>query len=125
MEEHSKVINREMRNLVANSCQFETSPGELSQQFHIALLKFYFSAIKVTIDYESKVISIYNSKPITDNPLRLYDINRAIADKVGYNNLEETLNGCLEKGQLQNTFYKKLLLDFENLKGDDNDVMSA
>ncbi|CAM3304526.1 hypothetical protein [Aequorivita lipolytica] len=118
MEEREEMIQEQMRSLVTISCDFDIKPNKAFQNFHKSLLKFYFNAIDVNIDYSEKLISIWNPKPLTTNPLRLYDLNEALADKVIYTNLEETLNGCLEIGQLQNSFYIRLLSEYEDsLKG--------
>jgi hypothetical protein len=93
--------------------------------FHKNLLNFFFNSIDVNIDYENNLISIWNSKPLTMDPIRLYDLNEAISDRVGYNDLEETLNGCLEEGQLQYNFYKKMLFEYSDYSSDNDDVLYA
>lgn len=125
MEKKETVIHSKMRNLIANSCDFESRPNEEFQKFHKNLLKFSFNAIDVKIDYDEKLISIWNSKPLTTDPVRLFYLNEAIAEVVGYTDLEETLTGCLENGHLQNNFYKKVLSEFGYSLENDDDVLSA
>ncbi len=124
MESKEEIVRQEMRNLIAASCLFEKRPPKEFTAFHKNLLNFFFNSIDVNIDYENNLISIWNSKPLTMDPIRLYDLNEAISDRVGYNDLEETLIGCLEEGQLQYNFYKKLLFEYgDSIK--DGDMLSA
>ncbi len=125
MENQEKIIQEEMRKLIKRSCDFKEFPSSEFRNFHTAFLKFFFGVIEIDIDYEARIISLWNSKPITEDPVRLYDLNEAVVDKVSYNNLEETLKGCLEKGSLQNRFYKNLLFTYNNVSGELDGVLSA
>ncbi len=125
MDAREDNIEEQMRRLVALSCKFNEFPNLEFQKFHRALFKFYFNAVQVQIDYEQKVIAINNSKPLTTDPIRLFDLKEAIADRVVYSDLEETLNGCLESGHLQLNFYKKLIAEFSDLFEGNNEFMSA
>ncbi len=128
MQDRKEHIREEMRKLISVSCRFKKHPAPHFQQFHKVYLKFYFDAIDVSLDYQSKIISIWNSKPLTTNLLRLFDINEAISVKVYYSNLEETLLGSLQEGHLQDSFYKKLLDEFAHFsefKGNGGDAWSA
>ena len=125
MESEKEKVRREMQTLIATSCIFDKHPTKEFAAFHKNLLNFFFNSIDVNIDYENKLISIWNSKPLTTDPVRLYNLNEAISDRVGYNNLEETLIGCLEEGQLQHNFYKKLLFEYSDYSSDNDDVLYA
>ncbi len=125
MESREEIVLREMRNFIGCTCKFEERPTKEFRHFHKVFLKFFFNAVDVNIDYQTQVIAIWNSKPLTTNPVRLFDLNEAIADKVTYSNLEETLSGCLETGHLQQTFYKKMLSEFGNYSKNEEDFMSA
>ncbi|WP_410004349.1 hypothetical protein [Aequorivita nionensis] len=125
MESEKEKVRREMQTLIATSCIFDKHPTKEFAAFHKNLLNFFFNSIDVNIDYENKLISIWNSKPLTTDPVRLYNLNEAISDRVGYNNLEETLIGCLEEGQLQYNFYKKMLMEYTDHTDNHDDVLSA
>jgi hypothetical protein len=125
MESVKEKVRREMQTLIATSCIFDKHPTKEFAAFHKNLLNFFFNSIDVNIDYENKLISIWNSKPLTTDPVRLYNLNEAISDRVGYNNLEETLIGCLEEGQLQYNFYKKMLMEYTDHTDNHDDVLSA
>ncbi|MDC7999550.1 hypothetical protein POV26_00710 [Aequorivita todarodis] len=118
-------VRREMQTLIAASCLFDKRPTKKFAAFHKNLLNFFFNSIDVNIDYQSKLISIWNSKPLTKDPVRLYNLNEAISDRVGYNDLEETLIGCLEDGQLQHNFYKKMLFEYGDYSSENDDILSA
>lgn len=125
MESQEKFVLREIRNFIATTCNFENRPKKEFREFHKQFLKFFFNAVDINIDYQTKVISIWNSKPLTTNPVRLFDLNEAIADNVSYTNLEETLLGCVESGNLQHTFYKKMLFEYGDISKSVCDVISA
>ena len=125
MEDRDEIIREKMLRLISKSCQFDKRPNEQFRDFHKAFLNFFFSSVDVDVNYENKLISIWNSKPLTTDPVRLYDLNEAISDRVGYNDLEETLIGCLEDGQLQHNFYRKMLVEFGDHTKDDQSCMSA
>lgn len=119
-------VNKKMRALIDRSCDFETSETSF-YTFHKSLLKYFFNAIAVTIDYDKKLISLWNSKPTSKEEYRLYDLNEAVSSKVNYTNLKDTLKGCLEEGEKQERFYKRLL-NFYSLKNsseNDTNFMSA
>ncbi len=125
MENQEKIIQDEMRKLISKSCNFSTLPPKKFREFHKAYLKFFFNVVDIDIDYENKSISLWNSRPLTTNPVRLHNLNEAVVDTVSYNNLEETLKGCLGKETLHNRFYKSLLFTYNNVAGDVDEVMSA
>lgn len=126
MENSKNSINKEMRILIDKSCDFETS-GDIYYSFHKSLLKFFFNAIAITIDYDKKLISLWNSKPTSKDEYRLYDLNEAVSAKVNYTNLEDTLKGCLEEGEKQERFYRSLLTFYNQKSTTDTDAnfMSA
>ena len=125
MESNEEIVQQIIRDFIATTCVFEKRPKKEFRDFHKQFLKFFFNAVDVNIDYQTKTISIWNSKPLTTNPVRLYDLNDAIADNVSYTDLEETLAGCIEKGHLQNTFYKKMLFEYGDYSKSEEDSMSA
>ena len=81
MKNESQIVEDEMRKLITKSCDFDTYGGTF-YPFHKTILKYYFSAIDVTIDYSEKLITLFNSKPLTEESYNLYDINEAVAAKV-------------------------------------------
>lgn len=125
MEDREENVYQKIAELITASCRFDKRPSKEFQRFHKVFLNFFFNSIAVTIDYEVKLIAIWNSKPLTTNPVRLFDLNNAISEKVCYNNLEETLYGCIKEGHIQNNFYKKLLFEFGDFCKDEEDILSA
>ncbi len=123
MENQEQVIQEEMRKLIENSCQFTENLSKDYYSFQKSLLKFYFGAIDVTIDFDKETILLWNSKPRTPQDYKIYDINEAVATKVSYSDLEETLKGCLENGKMQNRYYKTLLFHYN--KAEDNPTLHA
>ncbi|NND62276.1 MAG: hypothetical protein HKN48_03675 [Flavobacteriaceae bacterium] len=115
MKTQDQIIQDEMRQLIRKSCEFTENLNRDSYGFQKALLKFYFGVIDVTIDYDSEIITLWQTQPRTDVRNRLYDLNDTTSIKVAYTNLEETLKGCLEEGDKQQRFYRSLLLHYHNL----------
>lgn len=125
MKNGDEVVRQKMRELITESCRFNKQPIIEFQKFHETLLNFFFNSIELIIDYENKSIFIQNSKPLTIDPVRFYDLNEAISDIVDYTNLEETLLGCLEDGHLQTTFYKKMLYVYGYFIPEEANFLSA
>ncbi len=123
MKNQEQVIQEEMRKLIKKSCQFSENVNRDYYCFQKSLLKFYFNAIDVTIDFEDEIILLWNSKPRTPADFKLYDINEAVATKVSSSNLEETLKGCLESGTMQTRFYKTMLFHYNRV--DENASLPA
>ncbi|MDN3724860.1 hypothetical protein QRD02_10735 [Aequorivita sp. SDUM287046] len=121
MERRNENIRAQLRKLIVASCQFEQRPSKAFRKFHKLYLQFFFGAMDINIDYQTQVISIWNSRPMTTNPVRLFDINDAISDRIYYTNLEETLFGAIEEGPLQDCFYEKILMDYAHYSEKDDD----
>ncbi|MDX1462336.1 MAG: hypothetical protein R3359_04710 [Marinirhabdus sp.] len=125
MENQYQVVQEEMRKLIKKSCEFTENLNQDYYGFQKALLKFFFGAVDVTIDYDEEVILLWNSKPRSREDFKLYDINEAVATKVSYSNLEETLKGCLEAGEMQNRFYKTMLFHYNKPESESQMPASA
>lgn len=119
MEIQDQVIEEEMRKLIKKSCATKEALSKYNT-FHTSFLKFYFNALDVSINYDEQLISLWNSRPISEEADKLFDINEAVGAKVSYSNLEETLKGCLEKGSIQTRFYKSILFTYNNVNGEDD-----
>ena len=117
MKTDGQIIREEMRKLITKSCSRQIENNQY-YGFHKSLLKFYFGAMDAEIDYEKEEISLINSRPIDRKADNLFTINDSIISKVNYTNLEETLKGCLEKGTVQDRFYKTALFHYNNLSDD-------
>lgn len=122
MKNQNQLVQEEMRKLITKSCKFTENLNQDYYGFQKALLKFYFGAIDVTIDFDKEVILLWNSKPKTERAFKLYDINDAVASKVSYSDLEETLKGCLEDGEGQTRFYKTMLFHYNNVDNEVNPI---
>ncbi|WP_432410026.1 hypothetical protein [Rasiella sp. SM2506] len=116
MKDQDQIIQEEMRKLIKRSCQFTENLSKDYYGFQKSLIKFYFGAIDVVIDFDKETILLWNSKPRTPKDYNLYDINEAVATKISYSNLEETLKGCLEKGDMQTRFYKTMLFHYSRVE---------
>lgn len=125
MERDEMLILNEIKALIRKSCKFENMPNERFQNFHKDFFKFSFEAVNVKIDYEAKQIFTSNAKPLTTDPVRLFDMNTALADMFLYTDLEETLLGCLKTGHLQNHRYELFLQEYGSNPFDDSEFLYA
>ncbi len=116
MENQDQIIQEEMRKLIKRSCQFTENLSVDYYTFQKSLLKFYFNAIEVSIDFDKEIILLRNSKPGSLKDFRILDINESVATKISYSSLEETLKGCLESGAMQTRFYKSLLFHYNKIE---------
>jgi len=115
MKNQDQIVQDEMRKLITKSCVNLTKKSEY-YSFHKALFKYYFNALEVAIDYDTAIISLWNSKPKNMQAINLYGVNEAVSEKVSYSNLEETLKGCLENGESQQRFYTTMLFYYNNVQ---------
>ena len=125
MEREVELVQDEMKALIVLSCQFKEEPSKRFQKFHREYLKFSFRAVEVKVDYINQEVFTTNSKPLTKNPVRLFDLKNALADKFSYSDLEETLLGCLKTDHLHHHFYQNILLEYNNGSLDDPEFLSA
>ncbi len=119
MEGGDERILREIELLIKDSCDFRIEPNEEFQKFHKSFLKFSFGVLDVEINYETKTISTWNSKPLTSSTIDLRNFGDALLEKLNYVDLEATLLGCVEPGIFNERFYKHLLYDLDRLPDGD------
>ena len=124
MKTQGQILRSEMSALIENSCAKEPSNNSESYSFQKALLKFFFGAADVTIDYKENRITLITSATLNAAEKVLYKPNNTILVDISYLNLETTLKECLEAGEKQNRFYKSLLFHFNHVR-DELDVWSA
>lgn len=125
MEREKEIIQEEIKALIVKSCEFEEHPIPKFCDFHKDFLKFTFEAVRLSIDYEAKKIYTSNSKPLTTNPVRLFNMNEALADVLSYTDLEETLLGCLKTDHLHTHRYKLFLQEYSEHPFDDSSILYA
>ncbi len=116
MKNQEQIVQDEMRKLISKSCTNSLNPYDNTYYiFQKTLLKYYFNAADITIDYSAGTIALWTSEPPTILGHNLYSMKDAVAYTISYSNLEETLKGCLESGANQNRFYKSLLFQYNNV----------
>lgn len=116
MKNQDQLIRDELRQLITRSCsKMEKTESNDYYGFHKALLKFFFEAADVTIDEENKLIKLWTSGIDKNNEDKLYWMQDAYAVEISYNNLADTLKGCIEKGANQTRFYKSLLFHYNRV----------
>lgn len=104
-----KRIQGEMNKVISASCSQRLTTQEFNN-LHVALVKRYYNAANVTIDYHRKRVvmdvilddALYNPKTINVN-LPTFKANLL------YSNLKDFLKSCLEKDSRSMAFYARLL----------------
>ena len=115
MKNQDQVIHEEMRKLIKKSCVVDSQLNPKFYSFQKSLLKFFFNAASVIIDRNKKIITLYGGAIVDHSPRSLYTINQLTTTNISYTNLEETLKGCLEKGEKASRFYKSQLFHYNNV----------
>lgn len=108
----------ELEKLISLSCKNPTS-SKTYQQLHIALLKKYYNAINVTIDYhrhriQMEVIqddSMYDPKIVNTHLPTIYT-------NILFKSLRHFLFTCVEKDPKSVGFYSQLLKTFKTQRKD-------
>ncbi|APQ17618.1 hypothetical protein [Maribacter hydrothermalis] len=106
----------ELEKLISLSCTNFNSSKKY-EQLHIALLKKYYNATNVTIDYHRHRIkmeviqddSLYDPKTVNTYLPTFYT-------NLLFNNLYKFLTSCIEKDNKSIGFYSKLLSSFRRSK---------
>ncbi len=117
MKNQQQLIQEEMRKLITKSCTPTTTGTTVFTPFHKNLLKYYFDVADVTIDYDRKSLFLWTSNHSgLDQDASLYRLNDAIPLRISYDNLEETLKGCLDDRTNSIRFYRSLLFHYNNVE---------
>lgn len=124
MEGQGRNIKEEIQKLIIDSCDFELRPNEDFQNFHKTFLKFSFGVLDVELDYDANTISTWSSKPLTRRAIELGNYENAFFEKVNYDDLEETLLGCLAAGSFNERFYKHMLYELDRIPNE-NEMKTA
>lgn len=119
--ENSKLKKRivgEMNKVISASC-VEHKTTEKFKDLHMAILKRYYNAIDVKIDYHRKRVVMdiimddtnYDSKKM-NTYLQTFNAN------IFFRNLQDFLKSCIEKDDRSTAYYARLL---KSLKGKNNE----
>ncbi|MAY21537.1 MAG: hypothetical protein CMC74_02020 [Flavobacteriaceae bacterium] len=114
MKTQNKQIRDAMLALIAKSCQAPLTTSQYTG-FHKSLLKFYFHATDVTVDYVKNFISISKPTSSSEKENGLFALQHPESQLMEYTNLEETLKECLESSINASRFYKTLLFHYNHV----------
>src|SRR6056297_1963383 len=109
-------IIMELERLISQSCAERRRTGKFTQ-LHIALLKKYYNAADVSIDYHRHRIkmdvvtddSIYDPKKVNTHLPILYT-------NLLFDNLKNFLSSCIDRDERSIGFYSQLLTSFTGQK---------
>jgi hypothetical protein len=93
------VILDEVKNLVSNSCNNSAGLGSSFSSLHKGIIKLYFEAKKVEIDYEKSIVTA----EIPVSALEYTTVSFECQD------LERFLNSCIKKDKRSLMFYQNVL----------------
>lgn len=122
MKTQNQILQEAMRTLITKSCAKIPHVHSEFYTFQKTLLKFFFSAVDVVIDYDTQTITLLNSHTTNRALDKLYTMDDTVSVTISYTNLEETLKGCLEKGIRQSRFYQNMLFHYNHVASDNSAV---
>jgi hypothetical protein len=104
----------EIENLISKSC----SKSKMSQKFqnlHIAILKKYYNAADVSIDYHRKrvIMDIVMDDSCYD-PKKVNSSLPTLRANLLFRNLKDFLSSSLDKDNVSIAFYARLIRAYEN-----------
>ena len=115
MKTQAQILKKEIHTLIESSCAAYPDAKNESYSFQRALLKFYFGAADVIINYNKEKITLFTS--INDAPegSKLYQANTTALVEISYMDLATTLKQCIEDGDKQERFYRSLLFHYNQV----------
>jgi hypothetical protein len=115
MKTQNQILQDEMRKLITKSCVIIPKIDSEYYSFQKTLLKFFFNVVDVVIDYQTQTITLLNSHTTNMSLDKFYTMNDTVSVTISYTNLEETLQGCLENGIRETTFYQNMLFHYNHV----------
>lgn len=100
------LILDEVNNLVSYSCNEGTGKENTFVSLHKGIIKIYFEAKKVEIDYSKNLISAEIPVSATEYTMVSFE----------YQDLESFLKSCIKKDKRSLTFYQNVLTYYNGLK---------
>ena len=110
---HNEQIIMELERLIAQSCGDEQKSGKF-KQLHIALLKKYYNAADVSIDYHRRRIKM--DVILDDEAYRPGKLNinlPVLHTNLLFDNLKSFLPSCIDRDRKSLGFYAQLLKNFK------------
>lgn len=106
-----KII-KEIENLISQSCTNQKSTNKF-ENLHVAILKKYYNAADVSIDYHRKRVEMDIVMDDTYyDPQRVNTYVPTFHANLLFKNLREFLKSCIEKDNKNLGFYASLLRSF-------------
>ena len=108
----SKRITREIENLISRSCANQQATDEFNT-LHVALLKKYYNAADVSIDYHRKRVEmeiVMDDKQY--DPKKVNTYIPTLHANLLFKNLKDFLKSCIELDAKSLGFYAGLLRTF-------------
>lgn len=115
--ENSRLGTRilmETEDLILNSCS-ETMISKKSKELHSVILKKYYNAADVVIDYHRNRVNM--DLVLCDkqyDPKKVNTVIATIPANLSFKNICQLLRSCLEKDVKSLAFYARLLREYAN-----------
>lgn len=93
-------ILRELNSLITHSCASPEGGNEIAESMHMAIIKKYFGANKVSLDYKNNLINVQvpiTKKDFTSITLECQD-------------MERFLKSCIQEDATSLSFYQNMLI---------------
>ena len=116
MKNQDQIVKDEMLKLIRKSCNTQSpSADNPYYAFQKTLLKYFFNAADVLLDYDNSTILLWTSETPATLGHNLYRLKDAVPFTISYTNLEETLKGCLESDPNAIRIYKSMLFQYNKV----------
>ena len=125
MKNQEQLLLDRMRQLITLSCRSQNDLNNPYYNFQKSLLKHFFNAAELSIDYDNNRVYLYTNETSKTAVPALYRLKDVVAITISYNNLEETLKGCLETDDESKKLYASLLFYYGSQTFRTNMVLSA
>ena len=107
-------ILMETENLITNSCA-ESAFSKKSKELHAAILKKYYNAAAITIDYHRNRVTMDIVIDDQDySPAKVNTIIATVPMNLSFKSICNLLKSCLEEDVKSLAFYARLLRNFAN-----------
>ena len=109
-------VLREFEKLISKSCKNPTDSKKY-QQLHIVLLKKYYNALNVSVDYHRHRVQMDIIQDVNAyDPKRINTYLPTVYTNLLFNSLCTFLTNCVERDPKSVGFYAQLLNSFEKNK---------
>ncbi|MFI2741886.1 hypothetical protein ACG2LH_04035 [Zhouia sp. PK063] len=106
---NTAIVLNEMHNLINYSCQHLENNHKAFESLHNAILKKYFKAVEVKIDYDNHTVDLVMN--VTEDSINeiAKNYSNTVHVNLNFENIHNFLKSCIEKDEKSVVFYQNIL----------------